>query len=63
MNKVQTIKGIFDRELLEVRDIVSEEENCRVTATEWYLDGELVRRDVNANILCGHALTAEKGEV
>lgn len=58
--KVYTIKGIVDRDLLEVKDIVFEEENARVTATEWYLDNELVRRDVHVNMLVGVSLTGEQ---
>jgi hypothetical protein len=46
MSKVHTTKGLIDRDLLTVKDIVSEDENSRAVATEWFLDGELVRRDV-----------------
>lgn len=60
MAQVITTKGLVDRERLEVKDIVSEEENARVTATEWYLDGVLVRRDVNVNILRGLEIAAEQ---
>lgn len=48
---VQTTKGLIERDTLEVRDIVEEHDNARVNATEWFLDGELVRRDVNVNVL------------
>lgn len=48
-----TTKGILDTSQLEVKDIVSEVDNARVIATEWYLDSELVRRDVNVNVLAG----------
>lgn len=51
--KVQTTKGLLDRSQLEVKDVVVEEDNARITATEWYLSGELVRRDVNVNVLRG----------
>lgn len=60
--KVHTTKGLIDREQLTVTDIVTEEENARVTATEWHHGGELVRRDVNVNILAGMALCGEQGE-
>lgn len=50
---VMTTKGLIDLSLLTVKDVVSTEENCRVTATEWYLGEELVRRDVNVNVLAG----------
>ena len=50
---VQTLVGLIERERLEVSDITVEEDNARVTATEWRLDGELVRRDVHVNVLRG----------
>lgn len=50
---VTTTKGLVEREALTVKDVISEEDSARVTATEWYLGDELVRRDVNVNILCG----------
>jgi hypothetical protein len=51
--KVQTKAGLIDRSELQVKDIIEERENARVTATEWYLNNEMVRRDVNVNILTG----------
>lgn len=62
MSMVHTTKGLIERERLTVKDIVSDEDNARVTATEWHLDGELVRRDVAVSILSGHSLAAEQGE-
>lgn len=59
--QVFTTKGLVDRELLQVQDIVTEEPNARVTATEWRMGDELVRRDVHVNILAGQAVTAEQG--
>ena len=58
--KVQTTKGIVDRSLLEVKDIVTEQDTARCMATEWYLDGELVRRDVWVSVLVGASLTGEQ---
>jgi hypothetical protein len=63
MAKVHTIKGLIDRDQLTVKDIVSEDENSRAVATEWFLDGELVRRDVAVSILCGQALAGEQAEM
>lgn len=57
---VQTTKGLIDRSALDVRDIVEEHDNARVNATEWFLNGELVRRDVNVNILRGAELGGEQ---
>lgn len=63
MSKVHTTKGLIDREKLVVKDIVTDEPNARVVATEWHLDGELVRRDVAVSILSGHALAGEQAEL
>jgi hypothetical protein len=63
MKQVQTIKGLIDRDRLEVRDVVAEDDNARAVATEWFLDGELVRRDVAVSILSGIALAGEQAEV
>lgn len=47
---VHTTKGLIERDRLTVKDIIDETDNSRCIATEWYLDGELVRRDGWANI-------------
>jgi hypothetical protein len=60
---VYTKLGLIERARLEVKDIVVEEDNARVTATEWYLDGELVRRDVNVNILRGLSVLGDQAKV
>lgn len=60
---VYTTKGLIERDQLEIKDVVSEEDNARVMATEWYLNGELVRRDVNVNILRGQSVLGEQGEI
>ena len=63
MSMVHTTKGLIDRDLLEVRDVVSDEDNARVIATEWLLEGEIVRRDVAVSILSGLALAGEQTEI
>jgi hypothetical protein len=63
MSKVHTIKGLIDRDLLTVKDIVDEGDNYRSVATEWFLDGELVRRDAAVSILRGHALAGDQAEI
>jgi hypothetical protein len=63
MADVFTTKGLLPREMLTVKDIVSDEANARVIATEWYLGDELVRRDVNVNILAGLAVAGEQGNM
>ena len=60
---VHTTKGLVAREKLTATDTVFEEDNARVTATEWHMGGELVRRDVNVNILAGQALAGEQAEL
>lgn len=60
---VLTSKGLIEREQLRVVDVVSEEDNARVIATEWYLGDDLVRRDVNVNILRGQSILGEQGEM
>lgn len=60
---VQTIKGLIARESLEVKDSVEEHDNARVVATEWFLSGEMVRRDVHVSILRGHSLAGEQAAV
>jgi hypothetical protein len=46
-----------------VKDIVTEGPNDRSVATEWFLDGELVRRDVAVSILSGQAVAGEQAEL
>jgi len=57
---IQTTDGLLERDALTVRDIVTEEENARVMATEWFLGDKLVRRDVNVNMLRGLDLNSEQ---
>lgn len=63
MGMVHTAKGLIERDRLIATDIVSEEDGARVIATEWHLDGELVRRDVAVSILRGQALSGEQAEI
>ena len=51
--KVLTTAGLVERSELTERDIVTESDNARAVATEWYLDGNMVRRDVWVNTLRG----------
>jgi predicted GNAT superfamily acetyltransferase len=63
--KVFTTKGVLDFSELDVTDTVELNDTARVIATEWRLKGtdEIVRRDVNANILVGHLVGGEQGEI
>jgi hypothetical protein len=51
--QVETTKGLIDIDKLEIKDITTVTNNMRVTATEWRLGGELVRRDLMGNVLSG----------
>lgn len=63
--KAITTKGLVEVDELDVKDIVTLEENARVIATEWRLKstGELVRRDVNVNILVGHLVGGQQSQL
>ena len=61
--QVDTIKGLIDLDKLVVTDITTVSGNIRVTATEWHLDGELVRRDVLGNVLSGISATGEQATI
>lgn len=50
-DQVFTTEGMIDRDRLEVRDVVNDTYGARAIATEWYLEGRLVRRDVAVSIL------------
>jgi hypothetical protein len=47
---ITTTEGPIEYSRLVTKDIVSHEPGKRVTATEWYLEGKLVRRDVWVNM-------------
>lgn len=51
MSWVLTTQGLVHREDLEVKEVASESDNCRVVATEWHHKGKLVRRDVHCIVL------------
>jgi hypothetical protein len=63
MNEVYTIKGLLPRSALEVKDIITETENSRCVAMEWYYNGELVRRDAWANILRTEAVAGSQPQL
>lgn len=60
---VYTTKGLVPFSKLNVTDHFETHDNSRVHATEWRLEGELVRRDVNVNILRGLDINAAQGSV
>lgn len=49
--QVMTVKGPYDLERLNVTDVVEICDNTRKVATEFRLNGELVRRDVAVSML------------
>jgi hypothetical protein len=60
---VETIKGLLPRDQLEVKDIVTETDNSRCIATEWYYNGELVRRSAWADVLRATSVLGEQVEM
>ena len=63
MQQVQTIKGLIDRDQLEVQDIITEEGNARTIRTEWRHHGELVKADCHVVILCGQTLGGQQAQM
>ena len=61
--KVITTKGLIEIDDLIVKDTIEMYDNARVFATEWYFNDELVRRDVNVNVLRGLSAGAEQSEI
>lgn len=61
MAQVLTAIGLVERDQLTVKDVIDENDSSRVTATEWYLGDQLVRRDVNVNVLTGILSNSENG--
>lgn len=63
--KIFTTKGVIDTDELNVSDEITLNETSRVIATEWRLKttGELVRRDVNVNVLVGHLVGATQSNL
>jgi hypothetical protein len=60
---VYTKNGLIPREKLEVKDIIEEVGNARTIATEWYLNGELVRRDAWANVYDAQSFSGEQPKI
>ena len=56
---VETNKGLIERNDLTVKDVIYDEDNASEVATEWFFNNELVRRDVNVNILRGLDLAGD----
>lgn len=60
---IYTAQGLLPSNELEVKDVVEMHDNARVTATEWRRNGELVRRDVNVNILRGLEMSGQQAQL
>ena len=52
--------ALVERDRLEVKDVITEHDNARALATEWYLDGQLVRRDCAVSILRTEAIGGQQ---
>lgn len=62
--EVDGTRCLVERDRLEVRDVLAgETENSRAIATEWYLDGKLVRRDCAVSVLRGQALGGQQAAI
>lgn len=59
--QVLTTKGLIDYDLLKIQDIVELVPNGRKVATEYHLDGELVKRTVTVDILTPLSFDAAEG--
>jgi hypothetical protein len=60
MTLVYTKNGLIPREELEVKDVIVEVGSARCIATEWYHNGELVRRDAWANVYNAQSVSGEQ---
>ena len=58
---VLTTKGLVAYEALALSDSFEIHPGARVHITEWRLDGELVRRDVEVNVLAPQSISSEQG--
>jgi hypothetical protein len=63
MPLVETIKGLLPSEDLEVKDIVSWTDNSRCVASEYYYNGELVKRSAWADILRSVPVLGEQPKI
>jgi hypothetical protein len=57
---VETIKGLLPLGDLEVKDIVTVTDNSRCIATEYYYNGELVKRSAWADVFRAVPLLGEQ---
>jgi hypothetical protein len=60
---IYTKDGLVPLSDLQVVDVVEWHDNARVTATEWRRNGELVRRDVNVNLLRGLSMDGQQAKL
>jgi len=63
MALVDTIKGPIERDLLTVEECITEDDNTRCIATEWRLEGELVKRDVHVIVKRGLAAGGQQAQL
>lgn len=54
---------LVERDRLDVKDVVGEDSNARAIATEWFLDGKLVRRDCHVMLLRGTVMGGEQAAI
>lgn len=61
--EVLTIEGLIPFEDMEVVDIIKDTDNSRDIATEYWLAGKLVRRDVCVSVLRPLEFNSKEGAV
>jgi len=60
---VDTTKGPIAFDRLVIKEVHASGDNDESIAREWYLDGELVRRDAWVTLLRGNPTRAEQGAI
>ena len=61
--KIQTKIGFIERSELSVTDEIQENDNDRATITTWVYKGDIVRQDVNINILRSLSISGEQAVI
>jgi hypothetical protein len=60
---IQTIRGLIEKDKMEVRDMVEWGDNFRKIVTEYWYQGELVKCDVAASMLRGPEAEHTNGQI
>lgn len=60
---IQTTRGLLPESSLTTREVRSDGDNDIGVAREWYLGGEMVRRDAWVTLLRGLEIDAQEGNI